>query len=139
MKLKSLLFVCCLGLLSSAFAQNRHVHPQAKPADVKAVAGAKNAMLPGYCEIEIINDSYDNLSVFGQFDDGSYLNSFNIYRFDAPHYVSLYYYGYCHAWMNLYIKTFSGYSVYAGYTPVNSTIRVVPYLKNQIKAEVSTK
>ncbi|VEG92425.1 hypothetical protein [Legionella spiritensis] len=137
MKLKSLLFVCCLGLLSAAFADNRHIHPQAKEKDVKS--SVKNAMYPNYCEIEIINDSYDGVNVYGRFDDGSYLDAFSIRRYEAPHYISLYYYGYCHSWMNIYIDTFSGYHVYSGYTPVNSTIRIVPYLKNQLKAEVSSK
>lgn len=139
MKLKSLLFVCCLGLLSSAFAQNRHVHPQAKPADVNAVAGTKNAMMPGYCEIEIDNYRNENLVVTGQFDDGSYLPPFTIYRYDAPHYISLYYYGYCHNGMYLSVQDYAGYYLYSGYTPVESKVTLYPYMKAQAKADVAKK
>jgi hypothetical protein len=122
MKLKSLLFVCCLSLFSSAFADNRHVHPQAKTNDIKA--GVKNAMYPGYCEIEIINDNYDFVNVYGQFDDGSYMAPFSVFRYEAPHYISLYYYGYCHQAMNLTIDTSYGARIYSGYTPVGSTVRM---------------
>ncbi|KTD18846.1 Uncharacterised protein [Legionella lansingensis] len=142
MKLKSLLFVCCLGLLTSAFADNRHLHPQANSptantAGAKSVA--KGAKLPGYCEIEIINSSYDHVRVYGVFDDGKSLTPFNVYSYEGPHYIDLFYYGYCHAGMNLWIDTFSGYRIYGGYTYVNSTVRVVPYLNKQLKVEINAK
>ncbi|CEK11347.1 hypothetical protein [Legionella hackeliae] len=142
MKLKSLLFVCCLGLLTSAFAENRHFHPQANNPTAKAAdakSAAKSAKLPGYCEIEIINSSYDNVRVYGIFDDGTTLTPFNIYRYEGPHYVDLFYYGYCHAGMNLYIDTFSGYRIYSGYTYVNHTVQIVPYLTNKAKVEITAK
>ena len=95
--------------------------------------------MPGYCEVEIINSSYDNVTVYGRFDDGSSLIPFNIYSFERPYYISLYYYNYCHRDMFLDIVTFSGYHVYSGYTNTESTIRIVPYLANQVKAEVHAK
>lgn len=141
MKIKSLLFVCCLGLLNTSFADNRHLHPQANtPANTSNTqTNQKQARMPGYCEIEIINNSYSDLRINGVFDDGTSLTPFNIYRYEGPHYVDLFYYGYCHAGMNLYIDTFSGYHVYAGYTYTNSTVRVVPYLTNQVKVEIKAK
>ncbi|KTD16565.1 hypothetical protein [Legionella jordanis] len=140
MKLKSLLFVCCFGLLTSAFADNHHFHPQANKAEANAAAAkpTDKAKLPGYCEIEIINSSFDDVRVYGVFDDGTTLNPFSIYSYEAPHYIDLFYYGYCHAGMNLWIDTYSGYRVYAGYTYTNSTVRIVPYLK-QTKVEITSK
>ncbi|STX52183.1 Uncharacterised protein [Legionella busanensis] len=139
MKVKSLLLACCLGLLSTAYAENRHVHPKVEALKTEAVSAAKKAMAPGFCEIEIINNSYDNVTVYGRFDDGSSLAPFNVYSFEAPHYIDLYYYGYCHRDMYLDIVTFSGYHIYSGYTRSETTVRIVPYLKNQVKAEVRAK
>lgn len=133
MKLKSFLFVVCFSLFTNVFAANMHLHPKADTADKKSVA--KNLTYPGYCQIEIINDSFTDVNVFGTFDDGSTVN-FNIYRYESPHYISLYYYYYCHDGMYLTIQS-PYYTVYSGWTNVNSTIRVVPYLKNQVKAQIS--
>ncbi|MGQ3890538.1 hypothetical protein [Legionella sp. CNM-4043-24] len=141
MKIKSVLFACCLGLLGTAVAGNRHIHPKADvaPASVSAEQSGKSAMAPGYCEIELINDSRDHVTVYGQFDDGSTMSPFNMYTWEAPHYISLYFYGYCHRDMYLDIVTFSGYHIYSGYTRPGSTVRIVPYLTNQVKAQISTR
>jgi len=137
MKLKSLLLGLGFSLCSTVFAANHHSHPQ---DDTKQVASAASGMTwPAYCEIEVINRSYDDVTVSGIFDDGLSMQPFNVYSFEASHYISLYYYGYCHAGMDLYINTFYGDYVYSGYTPVNRTIRIVPYLTKQLKAEVTTK
>lgn len=137
LKMKVLVLVGCLGLFTGAFAAgNQHEHPQAHSE--ASQAGVK-AIWPGSCEIEIINQSYDDVRVYGVFDDLTTLSPFYIYSREAPHYVSLYYYGYCHAGMNVYIDTLSGYRVYAGYTLVDSTVRIVPFLTNQVKAQVTAK
>lgn len=136
MKLKSLIFGLCVGLCSSVFAVNQTPLAQANNADARAPL---KASFPGYCEIEVINNSFDDIRVFGVYDDGATMIPFNMYSFESPYYIPLYYYGYCHAGMNLYINTFSGYPIYAGYTERGTTIRVVPYLANQLKAEISTK
>lgn len=140
MKIKSVLFACCLGLMGTAVAGNRHTHPKAdvNNASVSAEKNTKNAMSPRYCEIELVNNSYDNVTVYGQFDDGSTLSPFNLYtgEYDS---ISLDYYGYCHRDMYLDIVTFSGYHIYSGYTRSGSTVRIVPYLTNQVKAEISIK
>jgi len=137
MKLKPLIFGLCIGLCSSVFATNEAL--QSPVNDVENRAPLKKASYPGYCEIEIINNSFDDIRVYGVYDDGASMTPFNMYSFEAPYYIPLYYYGYCHAGMNLYIDTFSGYHIYAGYTERRSTIRVVPYLANQLKAEVRMK
>lgn len=134
MKLKSLIIGLCVGLSSVVFAANQHMHPQ-----VDNAATAKKLNYPGYCEIEIINNSYEDVHVYGLFDDGAPLRPFNVYSYEGPHYISLYYYGYCHSGMNLYIDTWSGYRIYAGYTPRNTTLYVVPYLAGKPKVETKAK
>lgn len=143
MKLRSAILGFCLSLCFSAFASNVHMHPQSA-TDTKNIqvsaAQTPEMKWPGYCEIEIINNSFDDVRVFGVFDDGVSLEPFNVYSFGPAQYITLVdYWGYCHAGMDLYIDTFSGYHVYSGYTPRKTTIRVVPYLTNQVKAEVKAK
>lgn len=135
MKLKSAIFACVLSLCSTAFAaNNQHIHPQSSNMDnPSAVERAGN------CEIEIINRSYADVHVEGVFDDGSSLRPFDIYSFDSAHYISLYYYGYCHAGMDLYIDTFDGDYVYSGFTRRKTTVRIVPFLTNQVKVELQAK
>lgn len=135
MKLKSLVLMCCVAFAGSSFAANQHLHPKVDPS--VSNTAAKKAMAPGYCEIEIINDSYDDVSVHGVFDDGSSID-FGIYRYEAPHYISLDYYGYCHP--NMYLEIYTPfYKIYSGFTRVNSTVRIVPYLKDQAKASIRLK
>ena len=133
MKLKSLLFVICLSLFGQVFAANLHLNPKADVADKKSIA--KESMYPGYCQIELINDSYTDVFVYGTFDDGSTID-FNIYRYEAPHYISLYYYFYCHSGMYLTIQSAYGV-VYSGWTNVDSTVRIVPFLNKGAKAELT--
>ena len=136
MKLKSLFFFACLSVCFLGHAENRHVHPDA--VNHAGTTATKNAMSPGYCQIEVINDSNQYVTVSGQFDDNTPLAPFNIYAHEIPHYISLYYYNYCHANMYLYI-TSNGYIVFSGYANAGSTIRIVPYLQGQLKAEVGVK
>lgn len=134
MKFRTIFFgllVCFAGLVN---ANNQHVHPQATAGDRTMLP--VNAKWAGYCEIEIINNSYQDVRVYGTFDDGLPMRSFNVYSFEAPHYISLYYYGYCHAGMDIYIDSFNGWNIYSGYTPRSVTLTVVPYLANQAKAEL---
>ncbi len=144
MKLRTCVFVFLFGLFSPLFAANQHLHatPEGVSEPATAVpAAAKKLAWPGYCQIEIINQSYDDVRVFGVFDDGVSLEPFNVYSYESPHYISLYYYGYCHDGMDLYIDSFSGAHVYSGYVRRYSTIRVVPSLfgGKQLKATVQSK
>lgn len=135
MKLKSLLFLICFSLFNTVFAANLHMHPKADDADKKSIQ--KSLTYPGYCQIEIINDSFTDVRVFGTFDDGSTVD-FNIYRFESPHYISLFYNFYCHSSMYITIQS-PYYTIYSAWTNVNSTIRIVPYLNKQAKAQISTR
>lgn len=137
MKLKMLILGLCINFCSSVFASAPYLHPYANNSDKQSPA--KGVSYAGYCDIEIINNSFDDVRVYGVFDDGASLYPFNVYSFDAPSTISLYYYGYCHSGMDLYINTFSGAPIYAGYTERGTTIRILPYLKNLVKAEKSVR
>jgi hypothetical protein len=139
MKIKALILGCCLGMSSVVFAAaNQHAYPEAE--NTKTQNTAKELQWPGYCEIEIINQSYDDIRVTGVFEDGTMLRPFIIYSYESPHYISLYYYGYCHRGMDLDIDSLDGYHLYGGYTRRQSSIRVVvPYLANKAKVEVQMK
>ena len=82
---------------------------------------------PGYCQIEIINGSYHGVRVYGEFDDGSPLHPFTIYAYDAPHYIDLFYYGYCHYGMQLTVESFQPphHLLYAAWTRTDSIVRIV--------------
>lgn len=135
MKLKSVLFAVFFALFSNVFAANLHLNPAANNEDIKTVN--KGISYPGFCQIEIINDSFSDVRVYGTFDDGESLG-FNIYRYEAPHYISLFYGFGCHSGM--FISVYSDFgTIYSGWTDVNSTIRVVPYLAKQAKAQVSVR
>ncbi len=137
MKIKSLILGCCLSLCTTAFAGNQHVHPLAESIKNRPIQ--PEMKWPGPCQIEIINQSYDDIRVFGMFDDGTTMRPFNVYAYEAPQYISLEYYGYCHAGMDLDIDSFSGYHLYGGYTRRESSIRIFPYLANKAKAQVTVK
>lgn len=134
MKIKSLVFVCSLALMGSLFAANRHVHKE------EVNGPEQKSMMPGYCEIEIKNLSSSSVVVNGDFDDGYVLETFNIYRYgyDTPHYISLFYNGYCHRYMYLDIDTFSGFPVYMHklvYTGTQVLIYDSAFDKQQLKVE----
>lgn len=135
MKLRSLALVFLFSLFTHAFAANLHLHPKADITDKKSIE--KNMNYPGFCQIELINDSFTDVRVFGSFDDGSTLD-FNIYRYEYPHYISLFYNFYCHSGMYISIQS-PFYTVYSGWTNVGSTIRIVPYLQNKAKVQISQK
>ncbi len=128
MKLK--IFALCL-LAAIGFnlqaAQTRHMHTMAEKAD------SKKMMLPGYCEIEVVNRSFEPVHVSGQYLDGAYLTPFDIYPFDSAHYISVYYYG-CQSGMYITIQNFAGYVMYSGYTPVYQTLVIYPTIANKQSA-----
>lgn len=135
MKFYSVLFSCFLIICAPVLAANQYFHPQTDHNDK-----SKSALTwPSYCEIELVNNSYETVNVQGIFDDGSSIVPFTMYRYDSPHYISLYYYGYCHAGMNIYVDTWSGYRIFAGYVRTHSTIYVIPYLAGKVKAEMHHK
>ena len=144
MNLRTLFFLCLLGLFSPLFAANQHLHatPEGVSAPATAVPGvAKKLASPGSCEIEIINHSYDDVRVFGVYNDGVSLEPFNVYSYESPRYIPLYYNGYCHDGMDLYIDSFNGAHLYSGYVRRYTTIRIVNWLfgENKIKVSVQSK
>ncbi len=130
MKSIALLLGCLLFLSSSLFASTRHNHPQVNAQATQKMAWAGN------CEVEINNQSYTDVQVFGVFDDGVYLDPFNIYSFSPSHYISLYYNGYCHAGIDLDIDTFTGYHVFGYYVRRGTTVLIVPDMMNRLRATI---
>jgi hypothetical protein len=80
---------------------------------------------PGHCQIEIVNDSHENVTVHVTFEDGSSA-SFQMRTYEPPHYVDLFFYGYCHSHAHVRVSD-SKHVLYDGWTNVHSTIRIVPY------------
>lgn len=119
---KSLVLIGSLLWFSSVVSA-AEVHHYPKAEGLQAKAGLSVAS-PGYCQIEIINGSNNRIRVYGSFDDGVPLVPFDIYPRDYPHYIDLYYYGYCHSMMNLYIDDGFGYHLYGGYTEVGTSLYV---------------
>lgn len=140
MRLKSLFLGLCLGVFSTVHAANLHVHPQAKDVDNKASLSQKaEASLP--CSIEIINDSNYSVHVSGIFDDNSPLGGFDVFPYEMPHQISLFYYGYCHAAMYLTIQSnvYPYMMLYQGQTPVGSSLRIYNGLANTAKVQTVRK
>lgn len=113
---------------SNLFAmENQHFYPAAN-IPMTTTKQAEELKYPGYCEIEIVNNSCYNVRVSGVFDDGEILRPFKVYAHEYPHYISLYYYGYCHYGMDIFIETTYGYRIYADYTRRYETIYISSYM-----------
>ena len=130
MKLIALLLGCLLFLSSSLFASTRHSHPQVNTQSAQKMSWSGN------CEVEIINQSYTDVQVFGVFDDGVYLDPLKIYSFSASRSISLYYNGYCHAGIDLDIDTFTGYHLFGYYVRRGTTVLIVPDMMNRLRVTI---
>lgn len=124
-------------------AENIHYYPNTEAPAINKKE-VKDLKYPGYCEIEIVNDSHYTVRVNGVFTDGYELEPFRIYPHEYPHYISLYYYGWCHYGMDIYIETLAGYRVYSGYTRRYDTIHITSdmYASNpsmSIKSDIKSK
>ena len=137
MKLKSFLFAVSFSLFSTVFAANVHMHPKVEGADTKSVS--KGLTYPGYCQIEIINDSSEVALVLGTFDDNSTVNFYiSPNYFERTHYLDLYYYGYCHS--GLYLTINLPYrTVYSGWVNTDSSLRLVPGFGKNVTAQLSVR
>ena len=134
-------FSFCFILTQPLFAAeelNRHHYPVAEKSETKSLTKDGKTKYFG-CDIEIINDSYSSVVVSGYYDDRLPLIPFRIYSFEFSHYIDMFYSGYCHAWMYLTIETFDGYPIFSNYVYTGSTIHIVPWLYNAIKANVENK
>jgi hypothetical protein len=92
----------------------------------------------GTCDIEIINDSFSNVTVYGRYDDGIPLVPFSVYSYEYSHYIDLFYNGYCHSGMYLSIVTFTGYTIFSGYVFTGSTLHIVPLFGKSVKVTVES-
>lgn len=136
MRLKSLLFLICCLVFSQTFAENLHLHPSINEAPKKSIEQTLQKDYVGNCRIKIVNNSRSTVRVRGVYADGSVIG-FNIYRDDAPHFISLAYHGYCHNGMSITIRSPYSEILYSDWTDVGSVIRILPYLNNELKAELS--
>lgn len=136
MKLKYLLLISYLSLATTALANPYHLYPQCN-SEKNSHYAVKNFPDVKYCQIEIINNSPEDIWVYGRFDDDSSLIPFYIYSFDRPHYISLLYNDFCHEQMHLTLKIARGYPVFAGNTQSNSIVTILPYRKNQVSVHIS--
>lgn len=134
MKLRLFVFLLTLFCFTQSYAVNEHLHPNIETRDSQVKNEKPKLGWPGYCEIEILNHSYRDVRVNGVFDDGIALAPFTIYSFESPHYISLFYYGYCHDGMDLYIDDFYGNPVFSGYVRRYTSIRVVPSNNGKLQA-----
>lgn len=143
MNLKSLLLACCFCLSMSAFAENTqshagayHLYPGSEQEKTSATDKG-SVKMPGFCEIEIVNNSARAISVYGVYEDGVRLPPFAIFAYEYPQYISLYYNGYCHNGMDIYIDSYYfGYHLYAAYTYAGTSLYVNPFQKDQQKVEI---
>lgn len=91
---------------------------------VYAMLGSASAAT-GHCQIAIINDSHEDVMVHATFDDGS-VTTFRVLKREPPHYVSLFYHGYCHHGAIVKVIDARHRVLYYQHTSVDSTIRVTP-------------
>lgn len=126
------LLVLFVGVLFVPIGQAETVHWH--PSVVQK--GEQRVRNPGYCEIELINRSREDVRVSGVYPDGTYLYPFYLYRNDYPEYISLEEYnGFCYSGMRLTIESVYGYLIYSGYVERGSTVWVIPR-GNRLQAEV---
>jgi len=127
MKLKALLFVSCLSLLSSAYAADRILPTYADGS--KSVAKSIDSKLrnPGYCEIEVINDSDWDVIVSGRVTNGGVFNPFIVRAFGPSKIMDLYDYRYgeCPEGVYVYIKNAeTGYQFHSDFHYPGEIIRI---------------
>ena len=120
------------------YAQSKNMHVFQLDSTKKKTQEALNIKAVPTCLIKISNDSHDDILVYGNFDDGTPLEPFIIYAYENPHFISLFYYNFCHAGMDIGIDTLSGLRLYHDYTWVNSRLRIVsgwfkPYIVMEAK------
>jgi hypothetical protein len=121
-----------LLILVSLFALNATANPSFPSTQVKKGI----ISVPGFCEIEVANQSHLGAWVDIQYDNGSWRYNNYVYPVESLM-IPLDYPGYCrhsYAWLNVYSS--DRYLLYSGYVYVGHTITVVPALN---KAKMSIK
>lgn len=126
MHIKPVLMACSLVIAATAVSAAPNAHGSLhKGESVEAPADAR--LKRGY-DIEVVNDSYDDLRVYAQYEDGCWIEPFNIYRYEYPHTIDTYHNGYFNN-MRVTIDTFRNYRVYDAITRPGSSVRIVPGIK----------
>lgn len=134
--LKACVSAALFGTALSLSAQSAdvHYHPKSSPKLVKKIAqSAEPAMQsvkpnwPGPCEVEIVNQRYEDIIVSGSFEDGAPMSPFVYYSYSGPHYVSLIYPDpngmvTCHGSIYLNIINYHNAPLMSGYAYRDSTI-----------------
>ena len=109
---KLFLTICLLINALSAFASQVHPSTAVKlDRDLPHTQSGFQTITPRYCQIAIFNASDKDLSVFGILDDGARLEAIDVYS-GKLRYMSLYYHGRCHKYMQLYVSVLHGGPLY---------------------------
>jgi hypothetical protein len=133
MKLKSLMVSLCLSACSVAFA-GQQSFTQVNGSD--PLPASKHLSVPGYCEVEVINQSYDNITVYGTYENGVSIEPFSMYQYDTYH-IPLYYNYTCSDKIYVDIVTFKGVHIYSAWTRVGQILRIVPsYFNGPLNVEL---
>jgi len=135
---KIILVLMFSAVIFPVYAKSKNLHAYPINGPDNQLHALSNAKAAPSCLIKISNDSHDDIMVYGTFDDGAILEPFIIYAYETPHFISLFYYNFCHAGMDIGINTLSGLNLYHDYTWVNSRLRIVsgwfkPYLVMEAK------
>lgn len=121
-------------LCLSAYAAEVHYHPKSSAKlskELKASAEASQSATkpgwPGPCEIEMVNQRYQDVIVAGSFEDGAPMAPFVFYSYSSPHYISLIYRDpngmvTCHGSMYLNVVDYYNTPLISGYAYRDSTI-----------------
>ena len=132
MKFKALFVAMGFSLITSVSAESNHFYFDAKKPTTVA--------MPYYCEIEIDNNSFNDVVIYGVTQDGRTMPPTRLNHFSPPYYIYLgFSNGFCpnNQGMMLYIDTVSGYPVSEAYYPVGSIITLTSQFNNSIKAITS--
>ncbi len=130
MKLKTLAVSALLFVsgVHSAVADEHHYFPGKQEKSTKS-------FVPGYCEVEIYNNTPTTISIYAVYDSWNKLH-FMMYP-QERHYVSLDYNGYCHS--NMYMEAYDSIGMlYSGYTPVEHTL-TLNYVMKRGSAQLKKK
>lgn len=135
-----MLKACVSGMLLgtalslSAYAADVHYHPKSSVKVAKELAKSTEASMqsvkpgwPGPCEIEIVNQRYEDIIVSGSFEDGAPLTPFVYYSYGNPQYISLIYRDpngmvTCHGSMYLNVVNYYNVQLMGRYVYRDSTI-----------------
>lgn len=135
MKVKSVLFAGSVMLSSFAFSAapdsgSMHYHPKADTSPKMTQSNDEDT-----CYVGISNESNEDITVTGTFDDGVAIG-FSIYGFDRRlHKIYLDYGMRCHEGMHINIqRNYGGYTVFSDWVPYYHIVTVHPFYANSIKA-----